>query len=254
MDHKTVDFISDPSLFSKKENLYLEVRRKEGRVLDDDFVVNLPDVSLSSPYAKEWRWRKRSFLRLLQYLQAQQHGALRILDLGCGNGWMSNRLAENPKWDVTAVDLNKEELEQGARLFGREKLRFLYADILGKERHNLEAVGKFQVIILAASVQYFLNMEELIACLSRLLSDNGEIHCIDSHFYPDKTAAAAAKQRTLDYYTSIGVPEMAANYHHHLWPDIQRLGGKNLNSGTWTKLKQKAGYLANFPWIRLRKP
>ncbi len=254
MDKQKVHIISNPDSFQKKESLYLEVRRKEGRVLDDEFVMKLPDVSLSSPYAQEWRWRKRSFLRFRNYLLAQKKGTMRILDLGCGNGWMSNRLAENPEWDVTAVDLNKEELEQGTRLFGRENLRFLYADLVENKGQNLKALGKFQVIVMAASLQYFPNIAVLITCLSRILADRGEIHCIDSHFYPDKTAAAAAKQRTLDYYTGIEVPEMAAFYHHHLWPDIQGLGGENLNSGIWTKFQQKAGCLARFPWVRLRQP
>jgi SAM-dependent methyltransferase len=254
-DYKLVQYHSDPQDFQEKERLYLEVRRREGRVLSDEVAMALPSISADSPYVKEWRWRKRSFERLKKHLSAKTSGSIRILDLGCGNGWMANRLAENPRWDVSAVDLNREELEQGARLFGRENLRFYYADILANSAAQTIPTTAFQntfdVIILAASVQYFPDLETLFATLRSLLNASGEIHLIDSNFYKNETARDAARRRTLEYYAKIGVPEMAAHYHHHLWTDIQKAGGQNHNDSFWIRILQKFGQLAPFPWIRL---
>ncbi len=253
MDRQKPYFLSNPEKFQEQESTYLKVRRLEGRVLGDAAVAALPDVSSDSPYAKEWRWRRRSFQRLKNYMQARKKGPARILDVGCGNGWMSNRLAEITRWQVSSLDINQEELAQAARLFGRENLQFYYADLPGLSLPALDALGQFDFIVLAASVQYFQDLAELVSYLRFFLHTDGEIHIIDSHFYRDAAAAAAAKQRTLGYYTNIGAPEMAAHYHHHLWHDARRLGAADLNAGLWAKLQQKAGYLAPFPWVRLRR-
>ena len=243
MEHTQVDFISSPALFQKKEGLYLEVRRKEGRVLSDEVLKKLPEMSPSNPYAGEWKLRARSLNRLKNQLPKDL--PLQILDLGCGNGWMANRLAENPLWKVWAVDLNQEELAQGARLFGRENLRFVYADVL----EGVLPENHFDRIVLAASIQYFPTLQVLLPILRKLLTATGEIHFLDAPFYKNESAKLAAQQRTMAYYTKIGVPEMATYYHHNLLETAENLGAKNLNNTLKIKFLQKLKWLAPFPWL-----
>lgn len=247
MQNNQVQYFSALELYREKENRYLEVRRLEGRVLSDELVKNLPNISSVHPFAKEWKWRERSLNRLLKHL-ATKKSKLRILDLGCGNGWMANRLAENSNWDVWAVDLNQVELEQGARLFGRENLRFVYTNVLQGDFPE----KNFDVIVLAASVQYFQNLETLLEQLRKMLNIRGEIHIFDSNFYKNELQRAAAQKRTLRYYTQLGVPEMAEFYHHHLWSEAERIGAKNLNNALKIKVLQKMKWLAPFPWLRFR--
>lgn len=250
MKNQGIQFLTDPAPFQEKERLYFEVRRREGRIFPDEVVRDLPFISSSSPYAKEWTLRRRSFQRLEQYLKKRFSGKKSsILDLGCGNGWMANRLAQNTEWDVWAVDLNEHELAQGARLFGRENLHFVYADLLNVSASAFP--GSFGVIVLAASVQYFPDLQALVAALRARLKTGGEIHFIDSPFYKNETERVAARQRTFDYYSKAGAPEMAVYYHHHTWPEIYKEGGKNLNNQLTVKILQKTGRLAPFPWIVL---
>ena len=264
----TVHYLSAPADFQEKETCYLRARRLEGRVLSDEEVARLPSAlhPLPSALNQEWHWRRRSFQRLQKFLLKKQPNnsatqqpnnsqqpnnpatqQLRILDLGCGNGWMANRLAEQPDWDIWAVDLNETELAQGARCFGRPNLRFVYADVLA----GVLPQGYFDVVVLAASVQYFPDLSALWAALRNTLAVNGEIHIIDSHFYPNETARAAARQRTADYYARLGAPEMSAFYHHHLWADAVAAGAENLNRNWPTRLLQKVKWLAPFPWLRI---
>lgn len=281
-DHSSIHFLTDPVPFREKERLYLEVRRREGRILSDEVVRILPYISKSNPYAHEWRWRERSFARFLSscrelsalrfplvertvpYRMTKNvggdagNGNFRILDLGCGNGWLANRLAENPDWDVWAVDLNEEELAQGARLFGRENLRFVYADLVSRNPvpgGSLPGTGfrdTFDIIVLAASVQYFPDLEQLIFSLKKCLKAGGEIHILDSPFYKNEATRAAAQQRTLEYYTKTGVPGMATYYHHHLWSEVEKLGGVDLNNRLSIRILQKIKWLAPFPWVVIR--
>lgn len=302
-DNSKVHFLTDPAPFREKERLYLEVRRREGRVFPDEMVRQLPFISKSNLYAREWIWRRRTSERFLFFCKnlsalrgknAERTGAyqlpiaertgtynMTILDLGCGNGWLANRLAENPDWEVWAVDVNEEELTQGARLFGRENLRFVFADVFtpppmsppinrSVESENpagffpqptdlsvgtsvgtsgATSGGQYDIIVLAASVQYFPDVEQLIFSLKKCLKRGGQIHILDSPFYENETARAAAQQRTLEYYTKIGVPEMAVFYHHHLWADIEKSGGKNLNDRLTIRFLQKVKWFAPFPWV-----
>lgn len=282
-DYSKIHFLSDPAPFREKEQLYLEVRRREGRIFPDEVVQNLPFISKSNSYAKEWRWRRRSFQRFLSYCENLSaphfplleradsyrmtknvggnagNGNFRILDLGCGNGWMANRLAENPAFEVWAVDVNQQEMEQGTRLFGKENLHFVYADLLSLVSRNsvpgdtpgTEFRDTFDVAVLAASVQYFPDFAELVLVLKKCLKPGGEIHILDSPFYKNEMARAAAQQRTFEYYTKLGVPEMATFYHHHLWSDVENLGGINLNERLSIRLLQKIKWLAPFPWVCL---
>ena len=261
MKNTGVYYFSDTAPNREKERLYTEVRRREGRLLPDEAVRQLPNAK--GPLAGEWRRRRRSFERFLAYCRqkAPPDGtALRILDLGCGNGWMANRLAENPARDVWAVDVNEEELAQGARLFGRDNLHFGYADLVS--RNDIPATvpgmafrdtGTFDLVVLAAAVQYFPDLTDTIHVLKACLNPGGEIHILDAPFYPDEAAREAARQRTLQYYTSVGVPEMAAFYHHHLWADVKKAGGEDLNNQLIIKILQKTGWVAPFPWVRLRE-
>jgi SAM-dependent methyltransferase len=260
MEYSKIDFISDPAPFQEKERLYLEVRQQEARVLADEAVKNLPTTSPSSIYAREWAWRKRSLARFLSHcerLAASRDTPFRLLDLGCGNGWFANRLAENPKWEVWAVDVNEAELAQGARLFGRENLKFAYADILSlsplSDAPRTHLLAAFDVVVLAASVQYFPDLAHLVFSLKKHLKPNGEIHLLDSPFYKNEKEQAAAQRRTLEYYSKVGVPRMAAFYHHHLWSTAVGLEGKNLNNRLKIKFLQKTKWLAPFPWVVFQK-
>lgn len=244
MEFSKVQYLCAAPKYPEKEALYLEVRHREGRVLADEVVKNLPLVSKLSLYAKEWTWRQRSFQRFMASLPKES--PLRILDLGCGNGWMANRLAENPNWEVVAIDLNQEELEQGARLFGRSNLKFYYADILEDKYPNQH----FDIILLAASVQYFPDLRLLIEELRKHLASMGQIHLLDSPCYKTREDQTAAHQRTSDYYQKIGVPEMARFYHHHGWEVVKALGGKDLNNTLWINILQKTGWLSPFPWLK----
>lgn len=261
MKNTGIQYFSDPAPHREKERLYAEVRRREGRWLPDDAVRQLPHAT--GPLATEWRRRRRSFGRFRAYCRQmaarKDSASFRILDLGCGNGWMANRLAENPAWELWAVDVNEAELAQGERLFGRDNLHFVYADITGGNAIpgaypgiTFRDTGTFDLIVLAASVQYFPDLRELVNDLRARLNPGGEVHLIDSPFYASETEKAAARQRTADYYAKAGVPAMAAYYHHHLWPDILALGGQDLNKSLNIRFLQKIKWLAPFPWVRLQ--
>ena len=70
------------------EQLYIKLRNQEKRIYEDEEVAWLPDVSEDNIHKKEWRIRKASCQKLTHYLSSKKR-ALKILEVGCGNGWLS---------------------------------------------------------------------------------------------------------------------------------------------------------------------
>lgn len=97
------------------ENLYMELRRKENRLYGDEIVANLPEISRDHSQYFEWAVRKKSLHQLVNYLQKKKPNS--ILEIGCGNGWLSHQLAKLLPAEICAVDVNETELRQAAYLF-----------------------------------------------------------------------------------------------------------------------------------------
>lgn len=225
------------------EERYLAARVREGRVYDDAIVKQLPDMPAGNAPEREWALRKESAVRLLNYCKKKQPKT--ILEVGCGNGWLSNMLAGRG-CEVAGLDVNLRELEQAARVFHRDHLYFL----LDTFTAQLFTDRRFDMIVFAASVQYFPSLKEVIATALDGLSTGGELHILDSHFYPE-TAIAAARQRSLDYYTALGVPEMAACYFHHSLEDLQAFPYTSLYDPK-SLFNRLRGCRNPFPWVRIR--
>lgn len=210
-----VDFRSSPSRFAETEALYLGVRKAEGRVLSIEALRALPKVASSDPHAREWQIRTSTADRLIQYLRRREE-PLHILDLGCGPGWMTARLAGDLRATAVGIDCNRSELERGAEAFdGVEGLHLVYGDIF----EPIFGDASFDVIVVASVLQYFSEPSVLMERLRDLLKPGGEILIADTPLYRREELPAAAA-RTKAYYTGIGFPQMAEHYHHHSLDDL----------------------------------
>src|SRR5580658_4862747 len=98
------------------EKIYITIRRMENRLYTDDEVENLPMISPKHTHSNEWAIRRRSSRRLINFLLKKQF-RLRILEIGCGNGWLAHSLAVIPGSEITGLDINFTELQQAARVF-----------------------------------------------------------------------------------------------------------------------------------------
>jgi ubiquinone/menaquinone biosynthesis C-methylase UbiE len=203
-------------------DLYIDVRYKEKRVLSDGQVMFLPDIEANHIHFKEWQSRRRSAQRLVDYLKGKNR-PLNILEIGCGNGWLSSKLLTVKNSKVTGLDINEPEIMQAKRVFQKDHLEF----ICGGFEPGMFKDQKFDVILFAASVQYFSSVKNILESAFLCLNKNGEIHIMDTNFYKPNEVANAAK-RTEEYYEMLGYPEMAAHYFHHSINDLQPFNYKIL--------------------------
>ncbi len=193
------------------EKIYISLREKEGRILNDEDVAKLPMVSETHPLCKEWKIRKRSSHKLIHHIRMNPQ-LCNILEVGCGNGWFTAMLAGATDGEVCGIDVNRTELRQARKIFLPEKrnLTFLYGDISS----GILAEKKFDLIVFAASIQYFKSLKKIINTALQHLTLQGEIHILDSIFYSPQEIVLA-KKRSKKYFTDLGFPTMSKFYFHH---------------------------------------
>jgi ubiquinone/menaquinone biosynthesis C-methylase UbiE len=191
------------------EDLYIAVRQQEKRLYTDEQLLNLPEIDSLHAYCTEWKIRKRSAERLIAYLERKRRN-LKILEIGCGNGWLSARMANISDTKVTGIDINQVEINQANRVFKKDNLQFMY-DAFNDNTFENES---FDVIVFAASLQYFPSVINVLKQAQAILSKRGEIHIIDTPLY-DPLEVSEADQRSRDYFTHMGFPEMSDYYYHH---------------------------------------
>ena len=211
-------FLLTPNVLTSNafEELYIALRLKEGRIFSEKEIARLPVVEASHQHYKEWLIRKRSCKKLLRYIKRRGH-IHNILEIGCGNGWLAAQMASVTKGKVTGIDINTVELEQAKKVFRSiPNLKFAEGDI----RSGMLADEKFDLIVFAASVQYFESLREILKTAIMYLTLQGEIHITDTHLYQSREVAAAS-QRSKKYFADIGFPEMSQLYFHHC---IQEIG------------------------------
>ncbi len=158
----------------------LPEKMAQGRTLyPDRELALLPDLNGDHPRHQEWAGRAASCRNLVRYLSHHKRGA-DILDIGCGNGWLSHRLSAVPGSRVIGLDPNLIELRQAARVFHRQlNLKFIYGDFYSTVLQDLS----FDIIVLAATIQYFNPPQKIIRDALTYLRPRGEIHLIDSCLY-----------------------------------------------------------------------
>lgn len=113
----------------------------------------------------------RYLLEELAQLRAARKSPLRILDLGCGNGWAVTRFLGQSGDQVVGVDLHAPSVAYAQRHFAGERLSFRCADIemLQKE----EAL--WDVIVLADVLEHLRNPEKVLENCRALLDRGGRV-------------------------------------------------------------------------------
>ena len=215
-----VIYSCDPEKYRSKEDAYIGVRGKENRLLSDDVVKRLPLISEGDEHYKEWLLRKKSFERLVQKIAKRQ--PTKILDVGCGNGWTTKKLAEEfPSCKIIGVDLNQKELQQAVRISEGLDTEFYYADIINDSPFEYET---FDIILFNASIQYFEDLILVFDSCYPLLKLEGMIIINDSPIYASSEDSLQASDRSESYYSKMGVQEMSEYYFHHSKDKLVSLG------------------------------
>ena len=232
---------------SSFEKRYIGCRCKEKRIYSDEEVFRLPECPATHIHHGEWLLRKRSAQKLSHYLERKKK-PLNILEIGCGNGWLCHFLSHISRSRITGIDINFTELQQAARVFNnRHKMKFIYGDI----RSGILEEKRYDVVLFAASIQYFTPIDDILELCLHHLKPGGEIHITDSRFYSEKEAGPA-EQRSVTYYSGLGFPEMAGHYFHHTLTSLAQFNHTRLFNPS-SLLNRLSRQRYPFHWIRIQK-
>jgi SAM-dependent methyltransferase len=168
---------------------YETVRRSEGwRGPDAAYYQALPHVPPNDPHRPLWNIRARSFAALADRVIGPLSGLLgrplRVLDLGAGNGWLSNRLRQMGHCPA-AVDLLTDPAD-GLGAIGHYHPPFTAVQA---EFDRLPfAPGQADLVIFNGAFHYAADYAHTLRAVKPALAPGGRIVIMDSPVYHDPTS------------------------------------------------------------------
>jgi SAM-dependent methyltransferase len=181
---------------------YETVRQGEGRVSSDaNYYRSLPYHDLSGRISADWRIRAASFDsflgNILIPLEEETRRSLTVLDLGAGNGWLSNRLAQRGH-TLGAVDLTLNNFDGlGCHRFFDSTFTPIQAEFDALPLPN----GAADLIIFNASLHYSEEYAKTLSESLRVLAPTGTLLILDSPFYNDARSGAQMVEERKELFT-----------------------------------------------------
>lgn len=195
---------------------YTTVRRAEGWGSPDRaYYQALPFTDLTGRFTRIWRIRARSYATFVSQVvePMERQGTLRILDLGAGNGWLSNRLAERGH-AVTAIDLLDDPLDGlgAARHYGAA-----FAAVRAEFDHLPLTDNQVDLAVFNASLHYSTDYAATLRETLRVLHPRGTLVILDSPMYTDPTSGAQmVQERQRRFMATYGFASDALPCEHFL--------------------------------------
>jgi SAM-dependent methyltransferase len=165
---------------------YRIVRAADGyRDRSPDDYRRLPEVSSDDSRRAEWRIRRESVEHLERHALGSRR--LRLLDLGAGSGWLSNRLAVAGHHVVAVDRLDDEADGLGACQHYDAPFAAVHADF---DALPFEP-AQFDLTIFDGSLHYSDDPAATLAEARRMLVPGGAIAIMDSPMFDDEAAGRA---------------------------------------------------------------
>ncbi len=184
---------------------YTHIRQAEGRGSDDpNYYRALPATPPQDPLAWQWAIRARSWSHAQRHLFRHPHTpdtALRVLDVGAGVGWLSNRLALDGH-EVIAVDLS---LDHADGLGATHHYQSHFAVVQAHFDHLPLAPAQADMVLFNASFHYSVDYSETVAEALRVLAPGGRLVVLDSPIYRhDHSGRQMVQERHADFERRFG--------------------------------------------------
>ena len=159
---------------------YIRIRLAEGRGSETaDYYLKLPDCDPGHPIAWQWRLRQRTFAKFQTVVLPELANPSRVLDVGAGVGWLSNRLKH---WGhhVCSVDVCVDDMDGlGAAAHYSPNWPRVQAEFDRLPLPN----GSVDAVIFNASLHYSTNYSTTLGEALRVLRPKGIVVILESPIY-----------------------------------------------------------------------
>jgi SAM-dependent methyltransferase len=159
---------------------YTAIRHAEGRGSESpDYYRLLPQPTPGDPLAWQWAMRAATWSHVVRRVLPTLGPGLRVLDLGAGVGWLSNRLSLLGHLPI-AIDLSVDDRDGlgAARHFGANWLR-----VQAEFDHLPLTDGQADLVVLNASFHYSTDYKTTLTEARRVLKPGGHVLILDSPVY-----------------------------------------------------------------------
>lgn len=246
--------------FEKFIKEYETIRKEEGRgSTNPAFYRKLPFQDLTGQFEEDWKIRTISYLTFVREVLNPFNKILarpvKILDVGAGNGWFSNRLTQLGQ-RVVAVDLLTNPFDGlGACVHYPDPFVAVQAEFDRLPFAN----ALFDMVIFNASLHYSENYHATLNEALRVSGENSRLVILDSPIYENPQSGKQMVKEREDYFNKkFGFPSDALTSESYL--TFQKLDelAKQFNL-YWLHVKPNYGWKWSLkPWIaklkRQREP
>jgi SAM-dependent methyltransferase len=210
---------------------YELIRAAEGRgSAQPGYYLSLPFKDISGRNSDQWAIRARTFRTMQRSIVAplaRRTGcALRILDLGAGNGWLSYRLALQGHLPIAVDLLTNDRDGLGAAVHYNSQIHPLFPRVQA-ELDRLPFVSSvFDLVIFNASFHYSVNYERTLAEAVRCTCPGGSVVIADTPWYAEEESGRRmVEEKRKRFFATYGFASDSVASLEYLTPArLQRLG------------------------------
>lgn len=206
---------------------YQRVWQREGwGGRDPRYLLKLPYRDVTGRQRGKWRVKARSMEVLLPLLVRER--VQRVVDLGCGMGWLSHHIARLGV-EVFAVDVLRDEA-LGLRAGGTYVRRGPYFErIQGELERPPFRTESIDAVVCNASLHYAESLPKAVAGIERILRPGGLLAVLNSPVHHDASSARRAEFHFREQLKRQGATEtLTSTYHHFTWEEIISVLGASL--------------------------
>lgn len=211
------------------------------------YLLNLPDRDTTGRQSGKWRVKARSMDALFELFRSL--APHRVLDMGCGVGWLTDRLARRG-YEAFGIDILQDDV-LGLRaadtyLVAGSDFERIWGEL---ERPPFQA-GTFDAVVCNASLHYAASLELALAEVNRILRPRGVFVLMNSPVHDDAPSAERAERSFRRRLSRLGASENLVSRYHHL---VRSRVEAALTKAIGPPRHQRFDPGASFRWIRRAK-
>lgn len=201
---------------------YRRIRRIEGWGGDADYYRGLPFAS-EGRHRAVWKIRARSYRGALRAIarrfpevkQADEWDklALRILEVGAGNGWFSWRMAQAGHY-VLATDISLDEEDGLGAVTRYARPGVAHGDRLTRALAEMEDLpledAQFDLVVANGSLHYAGRIGDAVSEAHRVLRPGGLFLVLDSPVYDTPEPGREMVRRRQEHHRGLGISDSAS--------------------------------------------
>jgi len=186
---------------------------------DLEYLTNLPYRDVTGRRSTEWRVKARSMETLFHVLPPQTWK--RVVDLGCGAGWLSHHLARHGH-EVFAVDINLDETVGLAAAGAYNRIGPPFERVWGDSHHPPFLTSTIDAVVCNASLHLSSDVTAVLTEISRILRSGGVLLVMNSPVHETADSAARAQFDFRKHLSNLGATgDVVAIYHHLVRSELE---------------------------------